>query len=318
LLRTCYQVSIRRATQTLSAPRATFYYRSRKAEQAPLRQRIKEIAVIRVRYGYRRIHTLLQREGWAVNHKRVYRLYCLEGLQMRHKPPRRRVSAKLREGRTNATHPNQVWSMDFMADELFDGRRLRLLTIVDNVSRVSPCIGVGFSYKGYDVVSSLNLAVAHYGVPECIRVDNGPEFISKEVDLWAYAQGVVLDFSRPGKPTDNAFIESFNSRFRQECLNEHWFLSLEDAKEKIEAWRGHYNEQRPHSSLGYLSPLECLSGALPPTPRSLTPPGATESKKERQGLLTPASPPAPPPRRSGCSPAEPYPPGGQAEYTMTP
>lgn len=242
LLRTCYQVNTRRATQTLPGPRSTLYYRSRKPEQAPLRKRIKEIAVVRVRYGYRRIHTLLQREGWLINHKRVYRLYCLEGLQMRHKPPRRRVSAKLRDDRTDAIRPNQCWSMDFMADELFDGRRLRLLTIVDNFSRVSPFIGVGFRYRGYDVVTALNLAVAQYGVPECIRVDNGPEFISKEVDLWAYAHGVVLDFSRPGKPTDNAFIESFNSRFRQECLNEHWFLSLEDATEKIKAWRGQYNE----------------------------------------------------------------------------
>jgi len=256
LLRTCYQVSIRRASQTLPGPRSTFYYRSRKPEQAPLRQRIKEIASVRVRYGYRRIHTLLQREGWLVNHKRVYRLYCLEGLQMRHKPPRRRVCAKLREERTDAIRPNQCWSMDFMADELFDGKRLRLLTIVDNFSRVSPFIGVGFRYKGYDVVSALNLAVAQYGVPERIRVDNGPEFISKEVDLWAYAHGVVLDFSRPGKPTDNAFIEAFNSRFRQECLNEHWFLSLEDATDKVDAWRFHYNEERPHSSLGYRSPAE--------------------------------------------------------------
>jgi putative transposase len=144
--------------------------------------------------------------------------------------------------------------MDFMADELFDGRRLRLLTIVDNFSRGSPFIGVGFRYKGYDVVAALKEAVAQYGVPERIQVDNGPEFISKEVDLWAYAHNVILDFSRPGKPTDNAFIEAFNSRFRQECLNEPWFLSLEDATEKIEAWRFHYNEERPHSSLGYQSP----------------------------------------------------------------
>ena len=114
---------------------------------------------------------------------------------------------------------------------------------------------MGFRYKGYDAVTALNLAVAQYGVPECLRVDNGPEFISKEIDLWAYAHGVDLDFSRPGKPTDNAFIESFNSRLRQECLNEHWFLSLEDATEKIEAWRLHYNAERPHSSLGYRSPL---------------------------------------------------------------
>lgn len=197
---------------------------------------------------------------------------------MRHKPPRRLVSAKLR---TDATRTNQCWSMDFMTDELFDGQRLRLLTIVDNFSRVSPFIGVGSSYKGYDVVSGLNLAVAQYGAPECIRVESGPEFISKEVDLWAYAQGVVLDCSRPGKPTDNAFIESFNNRFRQECLNEHWFLSLEDAKEKIEVWRHHYNGQRPHSSLGYQSPLECLSGALPPTPRSLTPPEVRLGRKTK-------------------------------------
>jgi putative transposase len=317
-LRLCYQVSTRRTSRTLPGPRSTLYYRSRKAEQAPLRHRIKEIAAIRVRYGYRRIHTLLQREGWAVNHKRVYRLYCLEGLQMGHKPPRRRVSAKLREDRTDAIRPNQCWSMDFMADQLFDGRRLRLLTIVDTVSRVSPFIGVGFRYRGYDVVTALNLAVAQYGVPECIRLDNGPEFISKEVDLWAYAHGVVLDFSRPGKPTDNAFIESFNSRFRQECLNEHWFLSLEDAKEKIEAWRSHYNEERPHSSLGYQSPVEYLSGALPPNPRSLSLWEAPDGQEKNGQGMSPAHPAASPPRRSGCSPAGPYPPGGQAEYTMTP
>ena len=145
-----------------------------------------------------------------------------------------------------------------------------------------------------------------------------PEFISKEVDLWAYAHGVVLDFSRPGKPTDNAFIESFNSRFRQECLNEHWFLSLEDAKEKIEAWRSHYNEQRPHSSLGYQSPLEYLSGALPPNPWSLTLLEAPDGQENKGQSLCPAHPSASPPRRSGCSPAEPYPPRGQAEYTTNP
>ena len=134
----------------------------------------------------------------------------------------------------------------------------------------------------------------------------------------AYAQGVVLDSSRPGKHTDNAFIESFNSRFRQECLNEHWFLSLEDAKEKIEAWRSHYNEPRPHSSLGYQSPVEYLSGGLPPNPPSLAPPGAAENEKERQGLSTLASPPVPPPRRSDCSKAKLCLPGGQEEYSTNP
>jgi len=135
--------------------------------------------------------------------------------------------------------------------------------------------------------------VAHYGVPECIRLDNGPEFISKEVDLWAYAHGVILDFSRPGKPTDNAFIESFNSRFRQECLNEHWFLSLEDATEKIEAWRSHYNEQRPHSSLGYQSPLEHLGGSAPEPPKfnALGESGGAEKRKAAPQELCPSSSP---------------------------
>ena len=185
MLTSNYQVSVRRACKVVMATRSNFYYRPRKDDQALLRKRIKDIAATRVRYGYKRIHTLLLREGWQINHKRVYRLYCEEGLQMRYKSPKRRVSAKLRDDRQLAIRPNECWSMDFMADQLFNGRRIRVLTIVDNFSRVSPLIGVGFSYKGYDVVSALNLAVAQYGVPECIRVDNGPEFISKEVDLWA-------------------------------------------------------------------------------------------------------------------------------------
>ena len=131
-----------------------------------------------------------------------------------------------------------------------------ILTIVDAFTRESPLIGVGFTYKGHDVVQALEEAAHHAGYPRTLRIDNGPEFIGKDVDLGAYAHGVSLDFSRPGKPTDNAYIESFNSRFRQECLNQHWFLSLEDAKHKIEAWWQVYNSHRPHSSLGYLTPKE--------------------------------------------------------------
>jgi len=152
--------------------------------------------------------------------------------------------------------------MDFMADQLFDGRRIRVLTIVDNFSRVSPLIGVDLRYKGCDVVEALSRAVKRYGLPERIQVDNGPEFISKDVDLWAYANKVVLDFSRPGKPTDNAFIESFNSRFRDECLNQHWFLNLADAKQKIEAWRQDYNTTRPHSSIGNVPPQQFYQEAM--------------------------------------------------------
>lgn len=151
--------------------------------------------------------------------------------------------------------------MDFMHDELFNGRRIRLLTVVDNFSRVSPMIGVRSAYRGADVVEDLKAAAKEYGIPKRIRVDNGPEFVSKELDVWAYLHGVTLDFSRPGKPTDNAFIESFNSRLRQECLNQSWFLSLEDAQQKIEAWRVDYNRVRPHSAIGNVPPAEFAQAA---------------------------------------------------------
>ncbi|MEM7208852.1 MAG: IS3 family transposase [Pseudomonadota bacterium] len=199
---------------------------------------------------------MLQREDGSINRKRVYRLYREMGLQMRNKTPRRRVKAMLREDRRPAKQMNDCWSMDFMADQAFDGKKLRVLTIVDNFSRVSPAIGVRRQYTGYDVVRTLDRATKRYGIPRTIRVDNGPEFVSKELDLWAYVNDVTLDFSRPGKPTDNAFIESFNARVQKECLNQHWFLSLSDARLKINQWRKEYNEDRPHSMLGYLTPNE--------------------------------------------------------------
>ena len=191
-----------------------------------------------------------------INHKRVYRLYCQEGLQLRRKKPKRRVAAKMRNDRTPITASHDVWSMDFVADQLYNGQRLRCLTIVDAFSKLSPAIGVGFQYRAGDVVETLEKAIREHGCPKAIRVDNGPEFISKELDLWAFVHGVTLDFSRPGKPTDNAFIESFNSRFRQECLNASWFLNLNDARLKIESWRQDYNTARPHSAIGNKTPAE--------------------------------------------------------------
>ena len=251
-----FEVSGRRACRLVRLPRSTWLYQSRRDEQVALKQRIRDIVQTRTRYGYLRVHALLRREGWVVNRKRIYRLYCDMGLQLRHKTPRRRVKAKLREDRRPARCTNDCWSMDFMADHTFDGQTLRVLTIVDNFSRVSPAIEAGRRYSGYDVVRTLERATGRYGVPRTIRVDNGPEFVSKELDLWAYCNNVTLDFSRPGKPTDNAFIESFNARVRQECLNEHWFLSLEDARSKIAQWRESYNHERPHSMLGYKTPEE--------------------------------------------------------------
>jgi putative transposase len=222
---------------------------SRRPEQAPLRKRIREIAETHVRYGYRRITVLLRREGWHVNVKRVHRLYCLEGLQMRLKPSRRRVMAKLRDDRSNATGPNQVWAMDWMHDELFDGRRLWVLTVVDTWSRVCPVMRVCRSATAMEVIDALEQARRQYGLPTTIRVDQGSQFTSKELDLWAYANGVTLDFSRPGKPTDNAYVESFNATVRLECLGRHWFLDLDDAREKIEKWRIEYNRASQHPSV---------------------------------------------------------------------
>jgi putative transposase len=218
--------------------------------------RLRELAAVRVGYGYRRLHVLLRREGWLVNHKRVYRLYREEGLGLRRKPPRRRVACVKREMHPTAEAKNECWSMDFVSDQLFDGRRIRVLTIVDNHTRESLALEVAPRIRGIEVVSVLERITQEHGFPGRIQVDNGPEFISKDVDRWAYWNGVELDFSRPGKPTDNALVESFISRFRQECLNQHWFMSLVDAQEKVEAWRMEYNHNRPHSSLGYRSPSE--------------------------------------------------------------
>ena len=263
-LQAAYEVSERRACRAIGAARSTHRYQSCRDQRAELRIRLRDLAASRVRYGYRRLHILLKREGWQVNHKLVYRLYLEEGLQMRAKTPRRNKSCRTRVERPKATRTNESWSMDFMSEQLFDGRRFRLLTLVDNFTRESLAIRVGQRLTGDDVVAVLDEVKGHRrAVPKSIRVDNGPEFISKSLDWWAYFNQVTLDFSRPGKPTDNAFIESFNGRVRQECLNQHWFLSLADAEEKIEEWRIDYNQARPHSSLGHRAPEEFAASLLP-------------------------------------------------------
>jgi putative transposase len=251
-----YGASMRKACAAIELSRVVYLYRSVARDNAALVTRMKEITRTRVHYGYRRVHVMLKREGFKDNHKRVYRLYREHGLALRHKRPKRNKAAQLRQPKMLAQQVNQIWSMDFVADNLFDGRKLRMLTVVDCYSRESLAIHVGQSLKGEDVAGVLNAIARQRGQPQTIKTDNGSEFISKVMDKWAYERGVELDFSRPGKPTDNAMVESFNGRLRQECLNEHWFMSLADAQAKIEAWRRFYNEVRPHSALDWRAPAE--------------------------------------------------------------
>ena len=248
-------MSIRRACRVLLVDTSSYHYKSRRRGQADLEKRIKEIAETRMRYGYRRVHVVLLREGWMTNIKRTYRLYTGLGLQLRNKTPRRRVKAKLREDRCPASMPTQTWAMDFVHDQLAMGKKIRVLTVIDIFSKFSPIIDPRFSYRAEDVVMTLERVCGEVGYPKTIRVDQGSEFISRDLDLWAYTKDVILDFSRPGKPTDNAFIEAFNSKFRSECLNAHWFMSLDDARSKMEEWRRYYNEERPHSGIGQITPI---------------------------------------------------------------
>lgn len=254
-----YRLSVQRASALCLLARSLFYYKAHGRDDRAVRQRIKEIAAARVRYGVVRIHVLLRREGFKDNFKRVRRIYREEGLNLRLRRPRRNKAAQHRTEPVLLTAPNQCWSMDFVSDALFDGRRFRVLTLVDNYSRECLEIEVGQSLKAEDVVRVMErMKLIRGTVPNRIKVDNGSEFISKALDKWAFENQVALDFSRPGKPTDNAYIESFNGSFRDECLNVNWFLSIEDANEKIKAFKQEYNHFRPHSALGNLTPIEAL------------------------------------------------------------
>ncbi len=234
-----YRVSIRRATAVVQLRQATYFYRPHPRDDRAERQRIREIAATRIRYGARRIHVLLRREGWLINHKKTYRI-------LRGRAKSAAQAAQAAGGGRASTNPaisnlNACWSMDFVADQLFNGQKIRALTVVDHFSRESLAITVDFALKAADVVATMPHVQTLRGTPQRIQVDNGSEFISLVLDQWAYEHGVTLDLSRPGKPTDNAFIESFNGSLRDECLNVHWFLSLDDARDEIERWRQDYN-----------------------------------------------------------------------------
>lgn len=249
------QMGITRACGLVGISRSLYGYRSRRDAPQGLRERIHEIALEKRRYGYRRIHVLLKREGWAINHKRTHRLYCEAGLQVRRRR-RKRIVMGERTPLERARGPNQSWSMDFVADSLANGRRVRCLAVVDDFTRECVATVVDTSITGLRVARELDRIIGARGTPTSISVDNGPEFAGRVLDEWAYRKGVRLRFIRPGKPVENAYIESFNGRLRDECLNEHWFESLNEARTLIEAWRREYNHDRPHSSLGNATPVE--------------------------------------------------------------
>jgi putative transposase len=218
---------------------------------------MREIAMQRKRFGSPQIHRLLKREGLVINHKHTERIYKEEGLALRRKH-RRKGAAGTRVIAIPAERPNQKWSMDFVSDCMASGRRFRILNVVDDYSKECPVVEVDTSLGSQRVVGVLDRLREVRGLPEVITVDNGPEFISKALDEWAYRNSIKLSFIRPGKPMDNAFVESFNGRMRDECLNTNWFLNLNHARQVIENWRIDYNTIRPHSSLGGKSPMEFL------------------------------------------------------------
>jgi putative transposase len=251
-----YEMSERHACRLMGLGRSTHRYRAQKAERdRELRTRLKELAAQRMRFGYRRLTAMLLREGMVANHKRVYRLYREEGLAMRIRQ-RRRIRWNGVATRKAVTRANERWSMDFVSDCVSTGKVIRMLTIVDDCTRECPAIEVDTSLGGLRVRRVLDRIALQRGLPSAIVVDNGPEFRGRALAAWSAERGVTLQFIQPGKPVQNAYVESFNGRLRDECLNANWFTSLSDARRKIETWRQDYNEQRPHSSLNYLPPAE--------------------------------------------------------------
>jgi putative transposase len=247
-------VSERHACELLGVPRSTMRHESTKQDETELRSKIVDLATARKRFGYRRITALLNRSGDAVNHKRVYRIYTEENLQVR-KRTRKKIRL-FRKPLEPAKRPNQRWSLDFVSDTLSSGRRFRTLNVIDECTRECLGIEVAFSLSGRRVARVLDRLMWCHGKPERIVLDNGPELRSTAMQDWSKQNNVFLDFINPGKPMENAICESFNGRFRDECLNENWFLNINHARTTIESWRDDYNRFRPHGSLGNLTPKE--------------------------------------------------------------
>ena len=252
-LMTAHPLGVTRACGLIGISRSLYRYQAKRPCDMALKDRLSELAAQKRRYGYRRLHVLLRREGWQHNAKRTYRVYHEAGLMVR-KRKRKRIAGVERIVKLPPLVPNDSWSMDFVSDGLVDGRRVRCLNIVDDFTKQCLAIEVDTSLPGKRVVNVLQRLAESRGLPKGITVDNGPEFVSKALDEWAYAVGLQLRFIQPGKPQQNAYIESFNGKFRDECLNEHWFMSMRHARQLIEEWRQDYNAQRPHSAIGYQTP----------------------------------------------------------------
>jgi putative transposase len=223
--------------------------------------RMRDLAAARPRFGYQRIHLMLRREGRVVNRKKVLRIYREEGLAVRTRR-RHKLAARLRVPMPVPLGPREQWSIDFVTDALVEGRRIRVLTVIDNYTRECLALEVAGSLPSPAVTAALDRAISRYGKPNVITCDNGPEFTANHFDAWAYARGIKIDFIAPGKPIQNALCESFNGSFRDECLNASWFQTLVQARHQIESWRRDYNEARPHSSIGDITPTEYVAQLL--------------------------------------------------------
>jgi putative transposase len=252
-LQETFHMSQRHACRLVEHPRSTQRYALGLEDQPELRGRLISLAEQRPRFGYPRLHILLRREGFLVNRKRVYRLYTEAGLKLRAKR-RKRTAPRERRPMTPAAGANQSWSMDFISDRLGDGRQFRTLTVVDDFLKRCPVLEVDTSISGERVTRALDRAIEIYGKPRRLVMDNGPEFTSKAMLAWAARRDIELAWIDPGKPVQNAYGESFNARFRDECLNQHHFTTLSDARWLIESWRQDYNHVRPHTSLGGETP----------------------------------------------------------------
>jgi putative transposase len=250
-----YAISERRACRLAGISRSSRRYQPAADRDDALRERLRELARERQRFGHLRLTVLLRRENWVVNHKKVYRI-CREEQLLVPRRRRKRIRQITHAERPALERANQSWAMDFMQDGLADGRTLRILTIIDRYTREALALEVDTSIPGLRVRRVLDQLAAERGCPEEIRVDNGPEFLGRSVTAWCEEHHVLLWHITPGKPAQNGHIESFNGRLRDECLNANWFINLRDAQRKVASWGRDYNECRPHSALAYRTPFE--------------------------------------------------------------